>query len=100
MVAAAPATYRKEAVLSLFRFGPLRRSDMKVAVWALAVAGGVLLAQAGHAQENPLVKYCKPDIERLCPQVPPGDGRLLKCLKSHGDQISVGCAKALQKLKG
>ncbi|MFG1403235.1 cysteine rich repeat-containing protein [Xanthobacter sediminis] len=66
---------------------------------ALAVAGSVLLASSGNAQEQ-LIKYCKPDIERLCAAVPPGEGRLLKCLKAHGEQISVGCAKALKELKG
>ncbi|MDQ0504769.1 cysteine rich repeat-containing protein [Xanthobacter agilis] len=73
---------------------------MKTVVLALTVAGSTLFASSGYAQQEPLVQYCKPDIERLCPTVPPGDGRLLKCLKAHGDQISVGCAKALQKLKG
>ncbi|MFG1419451.1 cysteine rich repeat-containing protein [Xanthobacter sp. V0B-10] len=72
---------------------------MKMVGLALAVAGSVLFASSSNAQEQ-LIKYCKPDIERLCPTVPPGEGRLLKCLKAHGDQISVGCAKALKALKG
>ena len=43
--------------------------------------------------------YCKPDIERLCPKVEPGGGRLKECLSRHKEQISVGCAEALQQLK-
>jgi hypothetical protein len=43
--------------------------------------------------------YCKPDIERLCPNVPPGGGRIKECLMQQKMQLSVGCAKALQKLK-
>jgi len=73
---------------------------MKTFVLALTVAGGMVYATAGHAQQDAFVKYCKPDIQRLCAAVPPGEGRLLKCLKTNGDKISVGCAKALQKLKG
>ncbi|WP_454917533.1 cysteine rich repeat-containing protein [Xanthobacter sediminis] len=73
---------------------------MKTFVLALTVAGSMVCATAGYAQQEAFIKYCKPDIERLCPTVPPGDGRLLKCLKANGDQISVGCAKVLQKLKG
>jgi hypothetical protein len=46
-----------------------------------------------------LMKYCKADAERLCPGVEPGGGRILKCLKSHKEEMTVGCAEALQKLK-
>ena len=43
--------------------------------------------------------YCKPDIERLCPNVPPGDGRIKECLMQQKMELSVGCAETLQKLK-
>jgi hypothetical protein len=43
--------------------------------------------------------YCKPDIERLCPNVPPGGGRIKECLMQQKMELSVGCAEALQKLK-
>ncbi|MCI0667650.1 MAG: cysteine rich repeat-containing protein [Methylococcaceae bacterium] len=43
--------------------------------------------------------YCKADVERLCPNVQPGGGRVKACLMANKDQMSVGCAKALQKLK-
>ncbi|MDS4032348.1 MAG: cysteine rich repeat-containing protein [Candidatus Contendobacter sp.] len=43
--------------------------------------------------------YCKSDIERLCPNVPPGGGKIKECLMAQKEQISVGCAQALQKLK-
>ncbi|MGH9891133.1 MAG: cysteine rich repeat-containing protein [bacterium] len=43
--------------------------------------------------------YCKADVERLCPNVQPGDGRIKVCLMSNKEQMSVGCAQALQKLK-
>ncbi len=44
--------------------------------------------------------YCKADIERLCPGAAPGGGRIVKCLKEHKDEISIGCGKELKKLKG
>lgn len=44
--------------------------------------------------------YCKADVERLCPGVEPGGGRIIKCLKEHKMEMSIGCGKALQKLKG
>ncbi len=43
--------------------------------------------------------YCKADVERLCPNVQPGGGRIKACLMSNKEQMSVGCAQALQKLK-
>ena len=43
--------------------------------------------------------YCKADVERLCPDVPPGGGRIKACLMKHQNEMTVGCAKALQGLK-
>jgi hypothetical protein len=43
--------------------------------------------------------YCKADIERLCAGVQPGGGRIKECLMANKEQMSVGCAQALQKLK-
>ncbi len=45
------------------------------------------------------MKYCKPDVERLCPGVEPGGGRIVACLKAHKMDMSVGCAMALKKMK-
>jgi hypothetical protein len=46
------------------------------------------------AEMGALRQYCRPDVERLCPNVQPGGGRI-----KHKNEISVGCAKALQGLK-
>ena len=51
------------------------------------------------AEMGALRQYCRPDIERLCPNVQPGGGRIKGCLMAHKNEISVGCAKALQGLK-
>ena len=51
------------------------------------------------AEMEALRAYCRPDIERLCPKVRPGGGRIKACLMEHKNEISVGCAKALQGLK-
>jgi hypothetical protein len=62
-------------------------------ILALASLPQVALA-AGDA-----MKYCKPDVERLCPGVEPGGGRIVACLKAHKMDMSVGCAMALKKMK-
>jgi hypothetical protein len=46
-----------------------------------------------------LREYCKTDIDRLCPKVEPGSGRLKECLMHNQKKLEVGCAQALQKLK-
>ena len=58
-------------------------------------AGGSQL----DAELQALRMYCKADIERLCPNVEPGGGRIKECLMANQDQMTVGCAKALKKLK-
>jgi hypothetical protein len=73
---------------------------MRYSILALALASSLVSANAALAQQSDLATYCKADIERLCKGVPPGDGRLMACLKAHSKQMSVGCAQALQKMKG
>lgn len=68
---------------------------------AVALTLATLFAAApATASQGDLAKYCKADIDRLCKGIEPGGGRLLKCLKSHSKDMTVGCAQALQKLKG
>ncbi len=70
---------------------------------ALALASVGLSAVAAEPQmeqELELVRtYCKSDVERLCKGIEPGGGRIKACLKEHENEMSVGCAKALQELK-
>ncbi len=52
-----------------------------------------------EAEIQALKTYCKPDIERLCPNVPPGGGQIKACLMAQKEELTVGCAEALQELK-
>ncbi|HZZ62448.1 MAG TPA: cysteine rich repeat-containing protein [Roseiarcus sp.] len=72
---------RRVAVAGLFTVG------------ALAAVGSDALAAADA------LTYCKSDVARLCPGLQPGGGRIIGCLKEHKMEMSVGCAKALQKMK-
>jgi Cysteine rich repeat len=67
---------------------------------ALSLAALVSAAPNALAQQAAAMKYCKADYERLCPGVQMGGGRILGCLKEHKMEVSVGCAKALQAVKG
>lgn len=63
-----------------------------------------LLSVAGAPTPTPEEKqalrtYCLADIQRLCPEVEPGGGRIKACLMAHKEAMSLGCAQALQKLQ-
>jgi hypothetical protein len=68
---------------------------------ALAIVFLAFFAAPAGAQEarEALMKYCKADVERLCAGTEPGGGRIIKCLKEHKEEMSVGCAQALMKIK-
>ena len=40
---------------------------------------------------------CETDIQKLCPSVQPGGGRILACLKQHRDQVTDVCKQAVMK---
>jgi len=67
------------------------------AIAATALTVGPALAATTEAA---LMKACKADVEKLCPGVPMGGGKIIECLKKHTDQMTVGCAKQLKALKG
>lgn len=53
------------------------------------------LAESGRAGNSG--NTCKEDLEKFCKDVKPGEGRIIKCLMEHKDQLSGGC---LQELEG
>jgi len=71
---------------------------MKRAVTALA-ASLVGLAAPSIAQEIPteqqLLHACGDDVARLCPGVPPGEGRVKACMRAHASELSAGCFDTL-----
>jgi Cysteine rich repeat len=71
----------------------------KLAVTATSVIMLLSLSNVAQAQMADLTKYCKADAERLCPDVAPGGGRIVKCLKAHKMEVSIGCGKAIQHIK-
>jgi cysteine rich repeat protein len=74
----------------------------KFAVAAGAAIVIVSLPVAAFAQSQQIqqvMRYCRPDAERLCPSVPPGRGRIIRCLKAHKMEMSVGCAMTLRRIK-
>jgi hypothetical protein len=44
-----------------------------------------------------VVEACQGDAEKLCPGIEPGEGRILKCLMEHKEELSEGCKNSLKK---
>lgn len=64
-------------------------------IFALAALLAVL-APAAYAQEGMVVaRACGADIDRLCPGVPPGQGRIKMCMRQHITQLLPGCFDAV-----
>ncbi|OGR60750.1 MAG: hypothetical protein A2X36_02635 [Elusimicrobia bacterium GWA2_69_24] len=42
---------------------------------------------------------CKPEIEKLCAGIHPGDGRILRCLQADATKLSPACKTALEPEK-
>src|SRR5262249_2836387 len=70
-----------------------------VFVWSLIIGSAFAQPSKLDSEVETLRTYCKADVERLCPNVPPGGGRIKACLMQHQNEMTVGCAKALQGLK-
>ena len=71
----------------------------RVAVAGLFIVGGLAAMGSDALAAADGLTYCKSDVARLCPGLQPGGGRIIGCLKEHKMEVSVGCAKALQKMK-
>ena len=68
-----------------------------VAVLACATA---FLMPTFAAEQGAVGDACKADIKKLCPDVKPGQGAVVKCLKTHEDQVSPGCKSAIKEAAG
>ncbi|HTR45674.1 MAG TPA: cysteine rich repeat-containing protein [Thermodesulfovibrionales bacterium] len=45
-------------------------------------------------------KKCEPDVQKFCPDVKPGGGRIVACLKNHQSELSQECKDSLAKGPG
>jgi hypothetical protein len=101
-----PSFYRlKRALSAVARSGGREKGkgkEMRAHRSAIAYSVSIALlslsgvASTANAQALP---HCKADAARLCPDVSPGGGKLVACLKEHVDDVSIGCAKEVKKLR-
>jgi cysteine rich repeat protein len=48
--------------------------------------------KAAHDKIDRMAKACKPDMDKWCKGIRPGDGRILSCLKGRESDLSPACA--------
>lgn len=78
---------------------------MKTLIATLSLAcAGFLMAGAASAADAPagggaIAAACKADIEKLCPDVKPGDGKIKACIKEHRKELSSECKKELSEAR-
>lgn len=64
----------------------------------LVLSSGVALA-ADPAPAGGLRGACKADVEKLCPGIQPGGGRIAGCLKQNEAQVSAACKEAMGRTR-
>ena len=52
---------------------------------------------AAKGRMKGLAEACKPDAERFCKGVQPGQGRVLSCLKSHEADLAPACKAEMSR---
>jgi hypothetical protein len=53
---------------------------------------------ATEAAAEAIRRDCKADAARVCPNVVPGQGRLVNCLMQHSNALSADCSAALNEI--
>jgi hypothetical protein len=76
----------------------MKNTLMTVAAIFLLSSGVALAADQSPGGTSPRVA-CKPDVDRLCPGIEPGGGRIVACLKQNEAQLSAGCKDALARAR-
>lgn len=54
--------------------------------------------QAAVVVLNYFVEQCGADVEKLCPGVEPGEGRIANCLTSQSSALSASCTAAIENI--
>jgi hypothetical protein len=72
--------------------------------FALASGGAIAdESSATPAASGPgasaLRSACAADIEKLCPGIQPGGGRIVQCLKQHKTEVSDTCKEGIAKAR-
>ena len=54
---------------------------------------------AGKARMERVKEACKPDVEKFCQGIKPGEGRIVACLKSHDSELAPACRQVVERVE-
>jgi len=63
---------------------------------AILVAGAAVALAVGGRAAAAAPAGCQAEVQKFCPTIPAGGGRVLVCLQEHASQLSPDCQKELQ----
>ncbi|HEY5993626.1 MAG TPA: cysteine rich repeat-containing protein [Gallionellaceae bacterium] len=69
----------------------VRRFAVFAGVFCLALSAGVMAKEAN--------KPCAEDAQKFCKGVEPGEGRIVKCMKQHENELSPACKGKIAEFK-
>jgi hypothetical protein len=81
----------------------MKRSALLFSLWLAAAAYSAVADQpppaAAPPPGNEMRGACKADIQKLCPGIQPGGGRIRDCMKQHEGDLSDACKQAIANRK-
>jgi hypothetical protein len=69
-----------------------------ISVLFLATASIASAQQLSMSDKMALRDNCKQDIQKLCPNVKPGNGGLMACVKENKEKLSAQCSATIDAL--
>jgi hypothetical protein len=65
---------------------------------AKCIVAGALAAFIGNARAAEQ-GACKADVQKLCKDVQPGEGKIVECMKTHQKELSPKCASQMKQVQ-
>lgn len=81
----------------------LRHGLLSLAACIAVTSPALAAAPAAPAASAPLAalaEACREDVQKLCPGIQPGEGRIAACLREKRKEVSEGCKSALKAERG
>jgi len=63
----------------------------------LGIIEATLIFELGMLDINHSINACEADADKYCPDVEPGAGRIVSCLRENKNKITKGCISALKE---
>jgi hypothetical protein len=93
-----------KSIMASLAVGAALLSPIAIPCAAFAQSTPLSQSQASALMQNPVVAAavdaCREDRERLCANVTPGGGRILRCLAAQAPAVSPQCKSALIRARG